>query len=352
MLLTEKPAAHLMPTRWIAWATLLSLVIVEAACSSVPDSSQRGIPIPSANSVVPLKSADGKTSLHGILSIPRGRGPFASVIILESELCEGGFPEWASATLNSWGYATLTIDSYAGRNLTPSACTDPTSLQPADTVGDVYGALRALEHDPRIDADRVAFLGIWDGSTTTILADTLEAKHRYVHGGVIPFRAFFAISPFCRIEFAGADLQPYAPERIYIGERDDMTPAVACVQMAKFMDKVGGDVSVTVYPGAEHGFDYVPASMVTPPLDSEAVHPHGEDFTYPLRPYYIPFADNLAACSFRITSISQRTTRAEVKPCARKGVHIASDPAAAYSLQDDLKSDLARFLSGGQMALQ
>jgi dienelactone hydrolase len=270
------------------------------------------------------------------------------VIILESEICEGGFPEWASTTLNSWGYATLTVDSYAARNLTPSACVDLTALQPADTVGDVYGALRALERDPRISSDRVALLGTWDGSTTIIVADTLEAKRRYVPGRVIPFRAFFAISPFCRIEFAGSDLQPYAPERIYVGERDDMAPAAACVQMAKFLDNGGGDVSVKVYPGAEHGFDYVPPAIVTPPLDSEALHPHGEDFTYPLRPYYVPFADNLAACSFRITSISQKTTPAEVSRCVRKGVHTASDPAAAYSMRDDLKSDLARFLWGEQ----
>ncbi|WP_423962069.1 dienelactone hydrolase family protein [Candidatus Binatus sp.] len=352
MLLMKKPAATLIPTRWIFWATILSLVLLGTACSSVPSSSEGSTPIPSADSVVRFTSADGKTSLHGVLSVPRGNGPFASVIILESELCEGGFPEWASGTLNSWGYATLTVDSYAGRNLAPGACIDLTALQPADTVGDVYGALRVLERDPRIDANRVALLGTWDGSTTIIVADTLEAEHRYVTGGMIAFRAFFAISPFCRIELAGADLRPYAPERIYVGERDDMAPAAACVQMAKFLDSEGGDVSVKVYPGAEHGFDYVPPALVTPPMDSEALHPHGEDFTYPLRPYYVPFADNLAACSFRITSISQKTTQSEVSRCVRKGVHTASDPAAAYSMQDDLEGSLARFLSGGQRVLQ
>jgi|HubBroStandDraft_6_1064221.scaffolds.fasta_scaffold66156_5 dienelactone hydrolase len=352
MLLMKKPAATSIPTRWILWATILSVVLVGTACSSVPNSSEGSTPLPSANSVVRFISADGKTNLQGILSVPRGYGPFASVIILESELCEGGFPAWASATLNSWGYATLTIDSYAARNLTQSACIDLTALQPADTVGDVYGALRALDRDPRIDADRVALLGTWDGSTTIIVADTLEAKHRYVPAAVIPFRAFFAISPFCRIELAGAELQPYAPERIYVGERDDMAPVAACVKMAKFLDNAGGDVSVKVYPGAEHGFDYVPPAMVTPPLDSEALHPHGEDFTYPLRPYYVPFADNLAACSFRITSISQKTTQAEVSRCVRKGVHTASDPQAAYSMQDDLEGDLARFLSNGQRVRQ
>ena len=348
----KKPAAPLIPTRWIFWTGILSLVLVGTACSSIPSSSEGGTPIQTANSVVRFTSADGKIRLRGVLSVPPGNGPFASVIILESEICEGGFPEWASTTLNSWGYATLTVDSYAARNLPPSACIDLTALQPADTVGDVYGALRVLERDPRVDANRVALVGTWDGSTTIMVADTLEAKHRYVPAGVIPFRAFFAISPFCRIEFAGADLHPYAAERIYVGERDDMAPAFACVQMAKFLDNEGGDVSVKVYPGAEHGFDYVPPAIVTPPLDSKALHPHGEDFTYPLRPYYVPFADNLAACSFRITSISQKTTQAEVSRCARKGVHTASDPAAAYSMQDDLKSDLAQFLPGNQSVHQ
>jgi dienelactone hydrolase len=347
----EKPFPHLMSNRSIACATILSLAMVAAACSSATDSSGGGATA-TADSVVSFRSADGETSLHGSLSVPRGHGPFATVIILESELCAGGFPEWAPAALNSWGYATLTIDSYAARNLTPRDCTNPISLQPADTVSDVYGALLTLENDPRIDAGRVALLGIWDGSTTIILADTLEAKHRFVPAGVTPFHAFFAISPFCKVEFAAADLQPYSPERIYVGERDDMTPADACVRMAEFLDRGGADVSVKVYPRAEHGFDYVPAAMVTPPLDSKAVHPYGEDFTYPLRPYYIPFADNLADCSFRITSISQKTTQADIERCAHKGVHIASDPTSAYSMQDDLKRDLARFVSGGPMALQ
>ncbi|MHB8382093.1 MAG: dienelactone hydrolase family protein [Candidatus Binataceae bacterium] len=213
-------------------------------------------------------------------------------------------------------------------------------MQPGDTVGNVYGALRVLEHDPRIDADRVALLGNWDGATTIILADTLEAEHRYVPDGVIPFRAFFSIAPFCGIDFANADLQPYAPERIYVGERDDITPATACVQMAKSLQNAHGDVSVKVYSGAEHGFDYVPTAMVAPPLDSNALHPHGEDFTYPLRPYYIPFMENLAACSFRRTSILQRATQSQVNTCAHKGGHVASDPTAAYALRDDLKNDL------------
>jgi dienelactone hydrolase len=338
-------------TRQIWRAATLSLAVAWIACSPVnqPQTEQR---ISGGDNVVPLTSVDGKTGLPGTLSVPPGHGPFAAVIVLESELCEGGFPGWVSAALNSWGYATLTIDNYAARNLPPGACTDSESLQPADTIGDAYRALPELERNPRIDADRVALLGTWDGSTTIILADTREAEHRYVAGGVIPFRAFFAISPFCGIEFAGADLQPYAPERIYVGERDDVTPASACQRMAKFLNNAGGDVSVKVYPAAEHGFDYVPAAMVTPPLDSESLHPHGEDFTYPLRPYYVPFADNLAACTFRITSISQRATPAETRRCARKGVHVASDPAAAYSLQDDLRSDLARFLSAAPTVLR
>jgi hypothetical protein len=114
MLLMKKPAATSIPTRSILWATIFSLVLVGTACSSVPNPSEGSTPLPSADTVVRFKSADGKTSLRGTLSVPRGNGPFASVIILESELCEGGFPEWASAALNSWGYATLTIDSYAG----------------------------------------------------------------------------------------------------------------------------------------------------------------------------------------------------------------------------------------------
>ena len=187
-------------------------------------------------------------------------------------------------------------------------------------------------------------LGIADGSTTALMADTVEAERAYVAEGQAAFRAFFAFAPFCRIEFADPKLRPYAPGRIYIGERDDMTPAAVCVDFAKSLRSKGGDVAVTVYAGAEHRFDYVPPAIVTPPQDPAGRHPHGETFTYSLLPYYVSFADNLAGCTFHASSIFQRVTREDVSGCARKGVHIASDPTSAYVAREDLKGELARLL--------
>jgi dienelactone hydrolase len=325
-----------------AWP--LFLTAFATACSAVPNRSWPSGPNVNSETTLEFRSADGATSLHGTLTLPRGEGPFPAAVVLQSQLCEGGFPEWASDSLNSWGYATLTVDGYAARKLTPAACSDFAALQLAQTIGDAYGALRALRTDRRIDPDRVALLGMGNGSTTVLLADTVEAQRMYAGGGA-PFRAFFTFEPFCRIDFANADLRPYAPERIYIGERDDMTPAEACVNLAKSLQRSGGEVAVKVYPGAEHDFDYVPPTTVTPPQDRESMHPHGENFTYPLLPYYIPFADNLKGCTFWMTSISDKVTRDDVKGCLRKGVHLASDPTSAYSAREDLKNDFARLVS-------
>src|SRR5229473_766981 len=80
---------------------------------------------------VTFKSADGATSLRGEITFP-------PVVVMRARMCDGlaGIPEgWQQTTLNSWGYATLTIDNFAARNLTPAACSDFTVLEPSQTIG-------------------------------------------------------------------------------------------------------------------------------------------------------------------------------------------------------------------------
>jgi len=109
-----------------------------------------------------FRLADGSVSLAGEIAFPQGSGPFPAVVVMSPRSCEGpaGIPPgWQQTTLTSWGYATLTIDSFAARGLGPAACSDFTALQPSQTIGDAYGALEFLASNPRIDAHRIALLG-------------------------------------------------------------------------------------------------------------------------------------------------------------------------------------------------
>ena len=60
------------------------------------------------------------------------------------------------------------------------------------------------------------------------------------HGAVTAYRGIY---------------RPTAPLRILIGASDDWTPAAHCEAMAERARDAGEDVTIKVYPGANHSFD-------------------------------------------------------------------------------------------------
>jgi dienelactone hydrolase len=287
-----------------------------------------------------FKSADGSTSLHGELEFPRGAGPFPAVVVMSPRMCEGpaGIPEgWQQATLTSWGYATLTIDNFAARGLRPAACSDFTVLQPSQTIGDAYGALEFLASSPRIDVRRIALLGFASEGMTALLSDTAEARQHYSSSSEIGFRAVFAFYPYCNIEFVHPP-KVYAPERIFAGERDDLSPASRCIALAERMSAQGADIATIVYPGVEAGFDNVPPDTNSPTRDPTALHPGST--TISTHPQYDPWGENLSACTFKVGSVFDVAKRSDVDLCLRRGRHFQGDATAADDAKRDLRAAL------------
>ena len=322
------------------------IFVVSTGCASRPTStstaaraSQASHPEESAQ--IAFKSADGSTDLHGELSLPQGPGPFPAVVVMIPTMCEGYVAppdSWQRAALPSWGYATLLIDSFATRGLTVSACRDFTVLQPSQTVGDAYGALEFLKSRANIDANRIALIGFGGQGTTALLSDTTEARDRYLRGGESGFRAVFAFYPYCNVEFVKEIPRAYAPERIFAGERDDISPATRCVELSERLRTRGADVEVTVYPRAEAGFDIVPADTNYEVRDSTATHPGST--TISTHPQYDPWGENLSACTFKVSSVFDIAKRSDVNECLRRGAHFQGDATAAEQARTDLKTDL------------
>ncbi len=287
-----------------------------------------------------FNSADGSTKLRGELAFPQGAGPFPAVVVMSPRMCEGpaGIPEgWQQSSLTSWGYATFTIDSFAARGLSSAACSDFTALEPSQTIGDAYGALEFLASNPRIDARRIALVGFLGQGTTALLADTVEARQRYRSSGGIGFRAFFAFYPYCNLEFVHPPTT-YAPERIFAGERDDMSPANRCVALVDYLRKQGADAEVIVYSGARAGFDIVPADSNVPIDDPLALHPGAT--TISTHPQFDPWGENLSGCTFRVNSVFDVARRSDVKGCLRHGAHFQGDETTADHAKRDLRERL------------
>ena len=193
----------------------------------------------------------GNAALVGYLAQPRGKGPFPAAVLLHGS---GGFHaqmlSWADR-LSRWGYVALAVDSFSPRGLQGQGHVAE------EQAGDAFEALHYLTGLPQVRANAVALIGFSYGGSST-LAD-LEQGSAIARLYADKFRAGVAFYPEC----SGSSGLMTVPTLIFIGELDDWTPAVDCVDMAAGKSVIPvtrqpGDRSnarLIVYPGAHHAFD-------------------------------------------------------------------------------------------------
>jgi dienelactone hydrolase len=192
--------------------------------------------------------------INGTLAFPAGVGPFPAVIITHG--CSGISATqtgWA-ATLNKAGIATFLIDSFGGRNI-QETCTGRYAANIAGLLTDVYRALDLLATHPRIDASRIALMGMSFGGRTAVWASLTRFQERY-GSGRHHFAAYLAFYPAsCYITLADETRVSSRPIRIFHGSADDWVPIAPCRQYVERMRRGGADVTLFEYPGAHHSFD-------------------------------------------------------------------------------------------------
>jgi dienelactone hydrolase len=196
---------------------------------------------------------DSPRPLQGYLRQPNGAGPSPAVVLLHG--CDG---DWGRLDENwgkkiaSWGYVTLTLDSFGPRGI-KNTCD---SGAPTRLSGDAYRALNFLVQQRFVDPARVAALGFAQGgwlALTSIERGMIEQESQN------KFRAAVAFYPPC-LGFKG---NMTVPTLILTGERDDWTPAQECRNMVNGRDdwgisraKIeGAPIRLIVYPEAHHAFD-------------------------------------------------------------------------------------------------
>jgi dienelactone hydrolase len=172
--------------------------------------------------VAPHRTAIGghadSRPLYGYLARPAGRGTIPAVVVLHG--CGGMGPSdvTTAATLRSWGYVALALDSLGNAN---------TCGQTGGAVAeafDAYAALKYLAALRDVDPRRVAVVGFSMGGVAALqiletgLIEQLWPEH---------FRAAVAYYPQCQSSSGVMS----APVLILIGDRDDWAPAAACRAM-------------------------------------------------------------------------------------------------------------------------
>lgn len=191
--------------------------------------------------------------LQGYLRQTNSAGPSPAVVLLHS--CNGNWrrldERWGKR-IASWGYVTLTVDSFGPRGL-KNTCGGGA---PVDLAFDAYRALSFLVRQPFVDPARVAALGFSQGGWLALTSVEHGAVEQISQN---KFRAAIAFYPPC-LGFKG---NMTVPTLILIGELDDWTPSLECRNMVDGRDDWGisrrkGEgvpIRLVVYPDAYHAFD-------------------------------------------------------------------------------------------------
>jgi dienelactone hydrolase len=118
------------------------------------------------------------------------------------------------------------------------------------SAGDALRALQLLATDPAIDARKIGVIGFSRGGGAS-----LHSSFEKVRQSVIKDDTKFAIHllfyPSCS-EYAKTT---GAPMRIFFGTNDSYNSLEGCQNNVAALKSTGADVEMTVYDGAQHGFD-------------------------------------------------------------------------------------------------
>lgn len=224
-----------------------------------------GTPLVSVAAAKPLEvrfySTDPARTLIGGRYYKPTSGPRPGVVMLHG--CSGmrttsgklkRRPRFWAEWLVSQGYAVLVADSFTPRGLSSICEIKDRPLTPdTERPFDAYGALKFLQAQPEVQADRIALMGWSNGAMTLLWTIRTGARQRpagLAHG----FRAAVAFYPGC-IKLKRRAFTTDVPTLLQLGLADDWTPAGPCLKMVAEARTRGTPITADAYDGAHHGFD-------------------------------------------------------------------------------------------------
>ena len=253
---------------------------------------------------VTFPSADGHTTLVGYVFKPQG--PHAArvpaVVMMHgragaySSLANG---DYGAATLSkrhqAWGhlwagqgYLAILVDGFGPRGYPQGFGRFSYDQRPEElnevTVRplDAYGALAYLRTRGDVAGDRIALQGWSNGGSAALATMSVTAPGIAKPTPATGFRAALVLYPACGLKNQFDDgLVPYAPVRVFQGSADEEVSPKRCAALVDKSRARGGDIALTLYPGATHDFDDPGASRQGVEANAEAtddVIPRALDF--------------------------------------------------------------------------
>jgi carboxymethylenebutenolidase len=236
---------------------------------------------------VTFPSLDGKTSLTGYLFLPDGPQAKRAPAIVMMHGRAGAYSSLANGTYDAgtlskrhkaWGalwaeqgYLALMVDGFGPRGYPAGFPRHSYDDRPAElnevTIRplDAYGALAYLRMRADVDGARIGLQGWSNGGSATLVAMAADSAHN-------GFAAAVAFYPACGLKDAFRDngYKPYAPLRVYMGLADEEVSPRRCEQLVNDSRAAGGDIEISLYDGASHGFDDPSAKHQSVEANAEA----------------------------------------------------------------------------------
>jgi uncharacterized protein len=213
--------------------------------------------------------------IPAMLSLPRNAvGSVPAVVVAHASgglLPNGPEPEYVAAFTEA-GIATLVIDMWSPRGVPAGAAAfggvggiDRRPRSPADTLPDVFGALKFLAANPAIDARRIGVMGFSWGAALSFLAASEPAAERAL-GSRLRFAAhgghYFVCWPYLPGgPGAGALAVPWtgAPIQLQVAGQDDYDDAdggASCTKLVEGLPQSKLEhVMLLVHANASHAWD-------------------------------------------------------------------------------------------------
>ena len=205
------------------------------------------------------------------VSKPTGTGPFPTVIILHGASDFAWYDHFknVAAKLNTAGFATVFVDSYAGRGISGPALRGGTLLPP-ERAGDLLVTLDWATRQPWVKQGAVGTLGYSHGAATIMDALILAPPKRKPVGltdtpskGITPLSAAVLFYPWCSSDVVGIELtKAYdedwsvdVPLLAFLPENDMVSDMDICTNTLNRHKAKGLSVTAIDLPGVGHTFD-------------------------------------------------------------------------------------------------
>jgi len=193
-------------------------------------------------------------SFSGKLTFPEGNQQRVPVVILiHGTAGPDSRYEFHRPALLASGIATCEVDFKS--NVFKSGLDRP----PIKTFHPwVFGALKALRSNPRVDPERIAIMGFSLGGHLSVSVASRKMVTKWLgpdHKGFTAHVGFYPACNWLKKNFDSTG-STGAPILILTGEKDSWGDGEACQPFCDWLNDIQpGVVSLKVYPGVHHGFD-------------------------------------------------------------------------------------------------